>query len=123
MDVTYALYELRDQLDKTFEMQAYQSAQQQVESDVSLQILLGEFEKCKEIIQYCTDSERQNLMQRAQQIKIKIFENTNYLHLKETERVVNALRQTIAQQLFTSIDAHFKISGVTKHTGGCRCES
>lgn len=122
MDVTCALYELRDQLNQTVEMQAYQKAQQQVEMDVSLQILFGEFEKCKEMSRYCIDEDRKNQMQRAQQIKIKIFENVNFLQLKETERVVNEMRQMLAKELFLKIDPNFKISGETKYTGGCQCE-
>lgn len=123
MDVTYALYELRDGLHKTEEMKMYIEAVQNVENDVQLQILFGEFEKCKELSQYCNDEECKKHMQRAQQIKVKIFENEHYTALKKAERIINELRQTIAQQLFTVIDEQFVIDGVMKSKGGCQCGS
>lgn len=123
MDVTYTLYELREQLENVKEMHDYNQAVRAVEADVALQILFGEFEKCKEMSVYHDDENRSKQMQRAQQLKMKIFENEHYLALREAEKRVNRLRQTIAQQLFSVIDCDFEIVGMKKNGGGCRCGS
>lgn len=122
MDVTYALYDLREVLDQTVEMTIYQQATANVETDVQLQILFGEFEKCKEINEYVKEDARHKNMQRAQYLKEKIFENPHYLELKQAERAVNKLRQNIAKQLFGAIDLDIKIDGIEKKAGGCKCE-
>lgn len=122
MDVTYKLYDLREVLNQTVEMKAYQHALTNVETDVQLQILFGEFEKCKEIHGYAEEDVRHKNMQRAQQLKEKIFKNEHYMELKQAEHVVNELRQNVAKQLFGAIDLDIKIDGIEKKAGGCRCE-
>lgn len=130
MDLVYALYELREALDKSEEMLAYKKAQVDVENDLALQILLGEFEKCKENSSYLSEDEQKRNLERAQHIKIKIFDNQHFMRLKEIEKSVNQMRQNIAEKLFPIIDTDIAIEGRRKLKkentgcqGGCGCGS
>lgn len=123
MDVTYALYELRDVLEKDRTVQLYNQACYEAEEDSQLQILFGEFERCKEVYTYCSDDEKKKNIQRAQQLKEKIFAKETYRNLQLCEKQVNQLRQTVAQQLFSVLDENIEIAGIRKQAGGCRCGS
>lgn len=120
MDVTYALFELRDALLTTGEAQSYTVAKEAVENDVELQILFGEFDRLKEVGVYMDESSKMDL-QRAQQVKMRIFANANYKQLQSAEKKLNVLRMEIAKRLFSEIDPNIVVAGDFVAKGGCKC--